>query len=56
MQTIKDGIEEYSKELVREKSKRLIPPFDMDKFENRHINVEPDETGKSKDKDREIDI
>lgn len=52
MQGMKDGMEQYGKELTKEKVKDIIPPFDMDSIENNYIDLKPDE----KDKDKGIDM
>ena len=54
MQAMKDGMEQYGKELAREKEKDLIPPFDIDSIENQTIDLNiPD---KSDDKDIDMDF
>lgn len=51
---MQDGMQQYEKELQMQKSRDIIPPFDMEKFENRDIHIE--DNSPEKDKDREIDI
>ena len=56
MQAMKDGIEQYQKEVALEKSKTqekdIIPPFDMDSIDDSYIDLTPDK----KDKDKGIDM
>ena len=54
IQAMQDGMQQYEKELQKQKFKDIIPPFDMEKFENRDIHIE--DNSPEKDKDREIDI
>ncbi|MEM9680410.1 MAG: hypothetical protein AAF901_08810 [Bacteroidota bacterium] len=54
MQAMQKGMEQYEKELSLEKDKAVIPPFDMDSFDDRHIDVTPEKEEKGKDKDMDI--
>ncbi|MEM9389283.1 MAG: hypothetical protein AAGA02_02345 [Bacteroidota bacterium] len=52
IQGIKDGMEQYSKELTRDKE--VIPPLDLDSLDDNHIDLTVD--NESIDKGRDIDI
>ncbi|WP_406684329.1 hypothetical protein N1F78_00960 [Seonamhaeicola sp. MEBiC1930] len=52
MRAMKEGMEQYQKEIELEKDKNIIPPFDMDSFDNSYIDLTPDK----EDKDKDIDI
>jgi hypothetical protein len=54
MEAMKEGMEQYGKELVLEKDKDVIPPLDLDSIEERHIDI--DSPDKSKDKGLDMDI
>ena len=54
MQAMKDGMEQYDKELTQEKNKEIIPSLDLDSIENLSMDLNIDD--KSKDKDMDIDI
>ncbi|MFL1013232.1 hypothetical protein [Flavisericum labens] len=54
MQAMKDGMQQYSKELTQEKNKDIIPPFDMDSIDNSYIDLEPTKNDKDKDIDLEL--
>ncbi len=58
MQAIKDGMEQYQKEVALEKAKNqekdIIPPFDMDSIDSNYIDLsEPD---KDKNKGMDLDL
>lgn len=52
MQAMKDGMEQYGKELTQDKDKDVIPSLDLDSIGSNFIHLEPDD----KDKDKGIDI
>ena len=54
MKAMKDGMEQYWKEITQEKDKDIIPPLDLDSIVNNSIDLDvPD---KSKDKDLDIEV
>lgn len=56
MQSMKEGMEQYQKEVALEKEisqeKDIIPPFDMDSIDDTYIDLTPDK----EDKDKGLDI
>ena len=52
IQAMKDGMEQYAKEVTQEKEKDVIPPLDLDNLGDDYIDI----TGKDKDKERGKDI
>ena len=56
MQSMKEGMEQYQKEISLEKSKTqvkdIIPPFDMDSIDDNYIDLTPSK----EDKDKGIDM
>ncbi|GAB1856145.1 hypothetical protein MHTCC0001_09800 [Flavobacteriaceae bacterium MHTCC 0001] len=54
MQAMKEGMEQYQKEIELEKSKNIIPPLDIDSFDNSYIDLTPDKDDKDKDIDMDI--
>lgn len=54
MQAMKDGMEQYQKDIETEKSKDIIPPLDIDSIDNSYIDLTTDK--EDKDKDIDIDI
>ncbi len=58
MQSMKEGMEQFQKEVALEKAKTqekdIIPPFDMDSIDSNYIDLsEPD---KDKDKGMDMDL
>lgn len=52
IQAMKDGMEQYAKELVKEKEMNIIPSLDLDNLDSNYIDIDtPD-----KDKDIDLDI
>ncbi len=56
MQAMKDGMEQYQKEIKLEKSKDIIPPFDMDSMDNSYFDLTPEKEDKNKDKGLDMDL
>ncbi|GAA3643549.1 hypothetical protein [Flavivirga jejuensis] len=58
MQSMKEGMEQYHKEVALEKAKTqnkdIIPPFDMDSIDNNYIDLTPDKEDKDKGLDMDI--
>ena len=52
MQAMKDGMEQYQKDIELEKGKDIIPPFDIDSIDNSYGDLTPDK----EDKDKSIDM
>ncbi len=53
MQGMKDGMEQYGKELIekrKEKDNDIIPSFDMDSINNNHIDLTPEKENRDKGK------
>ena len=51
---MKEGMEQYGKEITQEKDKNIIPPFDIDSIDSSYVDLEPDK--ENKDKDLDINI
>ncbi|MDD7887856.1 hypothetical protein [Flavivirga sp. 57AJ16] len=60
MQGMKDGMEQYGKELTQEKEKQIenrkdiIPPLDIESLDNHYVDLTPDRKDKNKDRDMEL--
>lgn len=56
MQAMKDGMEQYSKEITKEKSKDIIPPLDLDSIGNDYIDLASDNDKEQKDKGMDMGL
>ncbi len=54
MKAMYEGMKQHEKEKELEKSKDIIPPFDVDKFDDRNIHI--DDKDPTKDQDKDIDF
>ena len=54
IQAMRDGMIQYANEISQEKDKEIIPPLDLDTFDNDYVNLAPED--KSQDKGRDIDL
>lgn len=54
IQAMKEGMEQYVRELTQEKEKDIIPSFDMDNLDKGYVNLEGKKKDKNKDRDLEL--
>jgi hypothetical protein len=54
MQAMKEGMEQYQKEVELEKGKDIIPPFDIDSIDNSYVDLSLDNDDKEKGKDLDL--
>lgn len=56
IQAMKDGMEQYGRELSMGKEKQAIPPLDLDSLENQTIHIEKPNKTKGKDKGLDMNL
>src|SRR5690606_25037522 len=56
IQAMKEGMEQYAKDIELNKDKQIIPPLDLDNIETPYINLDSHDKSKNKDKGIDMDM